>query len=376
MDILILNWKDIYAPDKGGAEILAHNIAEKLSNHNKVTFFTSDYKNSEHATNKNHYKIIRKGNKLSCLFHAYIYYKKLEKKPTLIIEFYNVINWFSFIYRDKKNTKILSLINQLTQEIYFYEFNPLLATIGFLAEKIQFYIYRFFSNQKFICYSESTVRDLNNFGIDKKNIFKFNLGVNLTDYFLSPKTIHPSFICINRIVSNKRTDLVVKAFKKITSLYNESKLYIFGQGRELNNLKKLVKNLNLHNNIEFIDDNFSQNFINTNIINKKLSESWALILLSVKEGWGLVVTEAAASGTTSILSKVSGLVDSGKDKHTSIYVSVKPTINEIFESMKLIILDPKLRKNLSNNAFKNSQKYSNIKSLDEFNKIILDNYNL
>lgn len=365
MKILILNWKDYFHTQKGGAEYLAHQIALSLSKKHEVYFFSANDNQNKNNISINDYTIIRKGNMFTMQYHAYKFYNSFKKKPDLIIEFYNVFNWFSFLY-SKKETKILTLVNQLTANIYFYEFDFFRASIGFLLEKVQFILYKLFNNNYYICYSKSTKDDLINFRIKENKIYNFNLGINQSKYQPSQKSKDPSFICINRIVKNKRTNLAIEAFDKINKEFRNTKLYIFGTGRDLNNIKKLVNKKKLNDCIIFVDDGYSKNDIDKKIIYEKLSQAWALLLFSVREGWGLVVTEASASGTLSILSKTHGLRDSGKEGENCIFVNKNPNIEEIYSAMKEVIINKKLLKKLSLSSMKFSKKYSLERSMEEF----------
>jgi glycosyltransferase involved in cell wall biosynthesis len=49
-----------------------------------------------------------------------------------------------------------------------------------------------------------------------------------------------------------------------------------------------------------------------------MAKALCLLQTSYKEGWGLTIIEAAACGTASIASRVSGLCDSVKDKETGL----------------------------------------------------------
>jgi len=55
-----------------------------------------------------------------------------------------------------------------------------------------------------------------------------------------------------------------------------------------------------------------------------MSEAHALLMTSVREGWGLVVTEANACGTPAIVYDVPGLRDSVRAEVTGLVVPPRP----------------------------------------------------
>src|SRR5579883_455916 len=94
MDILILNWKDIKNPAKGGAEVIAFEFAKRLvRDGHSVTFFSRSFKNAKPDEILDGVRIIRRGNLLSVYLKAYLYYKNLKKKPDKVIDMVNTICW-------------------------------------------------------------------------------------------------------------------------------------------------------------------------------------------------------------------------------------------------------------------------------------------
>ena len=120
----------------------------------------------------------------------------------------------------------------------------------------------------------------------------------------------------------------------------------------------LVKKLNLEENVLFYDSNktsLAKGFDSPKVA--VMQKAWANILVSVKEGWGMVVTEAAACGTLSIVSGVSGLKDAVENNKTGIVLAKNPSAKQISDAMEKIITDTNLRQKLSKEAYKFSLKF-------------------
>ena len=88
-----------------------------------------------------------------------------------------------------------------------------------------------------------------------------------------------------------------------------------------------------------------------------LKTSHALIITSIREGWGLVVTEANAMGTPAIGYDVAGLRDSIRDKDTGILVE-SGNIQALGEAMIRFLGDQKMQKRLSNSAWEWSKEFT------------------
>jgi len=102
--------------------------------------------------------------------------------------------------------------------------------------------------------------------------------------------------------------------------------------------------------------------------NKKilfLRKCHILLVSSVKEGWGLVVTEAASQGTPSIVFNVSGLRDSVKDDITGIICS-ENTAENIAKNIIELMENKKKYLKLQNNALEYAKSFTLKKSVNKF----------
>ena len=369
MDILILNWKDVKNPEAGGAEIIAFEFARRLVKEgHKVTFFSRAFNNCPNEEIVDGVKIIRRGNKFTVYIQAYFYYKNLSKKPHKVIDMINTVCWQTPLYVDKESR--IGYVNQLAKEVLFYEFSWPLSLIAYLLEKFEYFTYR---NTKFLCYSESTRRDLVSFGIKEKNINTFSLGVDHDRYVkIGNKNKDPLFIFVARLVKMKRTELCIRSMRKVINKYPRTSLFILGNGPDEKRLQALVYRENLTENVKFVNKN--NFFIDKNVEDLKvklMQEAWCLLLPSVKEGWGMVVTEAAACGTPSIVSDVTGLRDSVVKNKTGLILSKSPSEEELSNAMLKIIEDSNLRNKLSKESVLWAKNFNWDKSYREFRNLII-----
>ncbi|HXS15213.1 MAG TPA: glycosyltransferase family 4 protein, partial [Candidatus Saccharimonadales bacterium] len=305
---MILNWKDIRNPAKGGAEVIAFEFAKRLVKEgHRVTYLSRSFPHALAEEMIEGVQIIRRGSPLTVYFHAYLYYKSLKKKPDKVIDMVNTICWQTSLYVPKKNR--VMYVNQLAQEVLFYELPWPISLISYLLERLEYFSYK---NTQVICYSDSTKNDLMQFGIPEKNIEIFPMGLDHTRYVPgNKKSKMPLFLFVARLVKMKRAALCIEALEILRNEYPDSKLAIIGNGPEEKNLENLAKKLKLEKHVIFVNkDNFFLSRTTGDIKIAYMQEAWALLLPSVKEGWGMVVTEAAACGTPSIVSDVTGVRDS------------------------------------------------------------------
>jgi glycosyltransferase involved in cell wall biosynthesis len=362
MDILILNWKDNKNPDVGGAEIILYEFAKRwIKEGHTVTWFCRSFKGADTFDNFDGIQIVRRGNRISTYIHSYFYYKSLLKKPDIVIDVLNTVFWQTPLFVEK--SKRIAYVNQLAKEVFWHELPPIISHLAYLFEKIQFLTYR---NTSFITYAQSTKSDLIREGIQERNIKVFSLGLDHSRYKPGKKAEFPLFLCVSRLVKMKRTDLAIKAMKIVSKKYPNAKLAVVGYGYQRKALGALRTKLHLESTVFFIDEDISFHKIDRK--DKKVNlmqQAWALIFPSVKEGWGMTVTECAACGTPAIVTNVTGLQDSVQDGKTGIILSKSPNENELADAMISLIENEKLRVNLSQNAQTFSKTFSWDKSAKE-----------
>lgn len=368
MNILIYNWKDLKNPVVGGAEIITHTYATKLvKDGHTVTWFCRSFPGAKEKEIVDGVTIIRRGNILSTYFMGWQYYRSLEHKPDLVIDMLNTIAWQTPLYAAKQS-KTVQYVNQLAKEVFDYNLRPPLSWIGKFVESFQLIPYH---HRPVVTYAQSTKDDLAAWGYDKRKIFLFRLGLDHERYVPGKKADYPLFLQVSRMVGMKRPDLTVKAFAQVVKKHPEARLALVGTGPFKENVDKLIKDLNLTDNVMVPDKDilFFEKVRGDQKV-KLMQEAWCFVHPSVKEGWGMVITEAAACGTPSIATSVTGQVDAIKNNNTGILISASPTVDELASAMLKIIEDKPLRLMLSKNAIQWAKEFDWDASYNQFKEAI------
>lgn len=309
MNILFFTWKDLRHPLSGGAEVVNEEIASRLvrDGHN-VILLVGGFRDCVPDEIINGYRVIRVGSRLTTYYYAYKYYKKnLSQWADLLIEEINTIPYFTQYYA--KTKKRVLIIYQLAREVWFYEMRFPLNFVGYFLE--YFYL-RWIKNNKTITISNSTKNDLMQFGFAKDDIEIISMGTdilpleaieNITKF--NKKTI----ISIGRITSMKRTIDQIKAFEIAKRSIEELKLIIagYGEGEYFEKVMRYISDSPYQTDITYLGK------ISKEAKLDHMRRSHLITVTSIKEGWGLIVTEAASQGTPAIVYDVDGLRDSVLD---------------------------------------------------------------
>jgi glycosyltransferase involved in cell wall biosynthesis len=100
-----------------------------------------------------------------------------------------------------------------------------------------------------------------------------------------------------------------------------------------------------------------------------LSQAYLILVPGVREGWGLVVTEANAMGTPAVAYNVNGLRDSVRDGQTGILVK-ENTPQSLAHASIALLQDQYTLNKLSLNALTFSKEFTWDNTADKFDRII------
>lgn len=317
MNILILSWRGIGHPDQGGAEISTFEHAKAwVRKGHSVTLFTSYYKDAKKEDQIHNVYILRRGSQfIGVHWSAFIWYVfKKHQNFDLVVDEFHGIPFFTPLYMGKKK---LAFIHEVTKEVWKLNpwpkpFNLLPAIIGTFFEPLIFILYK---KIPFMTVSDSTKKDLVSFGIPSANITVIENGVSIPKGIKKyPKENKKTLIYLGALSKDKGIEDAIKVFSYISNTKKDWQFWVVGKSDPtyMNFLKSLIDELGLENKVK------SWGYVSKNKKFELLSRSHVLINPSIREGWGLVVIEAAAVGTPTIAFDVPGLRDSIINNKTGI----------------------------------------------------------
>lgn len=351
MRILIFNWRDIKNPDAGGAEVFTHENAKRwVAAGNSVTQFSAHFAGGLKEEMMDGVNIARGGNRYSVYIKAREYYKKNNDFDIVIDE----INTIPFFTPGFVKGKIIVLIHQLAREFWFHEVNFPAALLG-----RYYFEERWLKRYKDIptmTVSNSTKDNLVELGF--KDIFVVPEGIKFKPLSKVPaKEKDPTFIFVGRLKKAKKPQDAVKAFNIVKKEVPSAKLWVVGDGYHRKELEKIAGD-----GITFFGKVTDEKKL------ELMSRAHAILVPGVREGWGLIVTEANACGTPAIAYDVPGLRDSVEDFKNGILVGPRP--EKMAEIMMNLVSNEKLRRDLSGKALEHSRQYSWDNSAKETFKIL------
>jgi glycosyltransferase involved in cell wall biosynthesis len=311
MNVLWFSWKDIKHPQAGGAESLSWQIMlHMVKDGHNVRLITTCYENSAERESVEGVEIFRTGNRYSVYLKACRLYKlKMAGWPDLVIDEMNTIPFASAYYSHHKNI----LVNyQLAREVWFYQVAFPLSLVGYLLEPL----YLRLLARKYplvLTESESTRKDLSQHGFNEDNVRIFRSGIDLTPIDkLAEKRDMNHVLVLGSVRPMKRTLSAIKGFEFARDKNHDLRLTVAGdtKGGYGTKVKKYAQSSRHSKGIEILGRVSSKKRL------ELMHDASVIVATSIKEGWGLIVTEANSQGTPAIAYDVTGLRDSIKDSKT------------------------------------------------------------
>lgn len=374
MRILVLNYRDRKNPNAGGAERHLHQIFSRLVKRgHQVVLLTTSFAGAMERETVDGIQVIRHGGDLAFQFTVAKYLKKLDKEFDfdIVFEDLNKLPLFTPQLTQKPH---LIQIHHLWRNSIFAETNFVVAFGVWLFETL---IPRIYRKSRFVAVSPSTIRELEKLGIGNNRIALVYNGTNgaPADFKKADKSEsdEPYFLWLSRVHKYKGILTALEAFSifanKAAANACNVRLKIAGDGPMLKKLPGYIAGLDKNAKVKIADRVDLLGFVSKEDKQSLMAHALALLQTSQKEGWGLTVIEAAELGTTTIASKVPGLVDSVLDGKTGLLFE-KSNAASCANCMARIVDIPELRETLELEAERHAATFSWDRAADETEKLL------
>jgi len=368
MNILILNWRSPKHPNAGGAEyVTLKHAARWVQAAHEVWWFSSSFKGAKGSEETQGVKIVRRGGQIFGvqIYAFFWYFFGKHSKFDLVVDQFHGIPFFTPLY--SKAGK-LAFIHEVAGEVW--KLNPwpkplnlIPAALGSLFEPWIFKV--FYRKTPFLTVSESTKKDLETFGILRRNIHVIHNGIEAHKLRDFSKEKLKTAIFLGALSEDKGIYDAIKVFSEINRKDEDWQFWIVGPGTSgyVKILKNLSKECGIINKLKiwgFVPD--AKKF-------ELLASAHVLINPSVREGWGLVNIEANSVGTPVIGYDVSGIKDSVKNGITGILVA-KGDFRGMAENAIKLLGNKSLYTKFQDNCKKWASKFSWEKATSESLELI------
>lgn len=324
MKLLWISWKDRLHPKWGGAEVLTHELRKRLcAEGHAVTLLTSGYRGAPKHEVLDDIETIRVGNnRYTHPFRATLHYvRRLRNAFDIVVEEVNAAPYFSVLF-GKKSKRYL-FYHHLAREVWMYEAPLPLNLLGYhiiepLATRMLAQ-----SGAPLITVSESTKEDMAQYGFKPERTHIISEGIELkplASLGAGQKFDRPTMLSLGGVRPMKRTLDQIKAFELAKQQLPNLQLKIAGDasGSYGKHVLDYIAQSRFATDIDYLGH------IHPRDKPRLMRSCHFIAVTSVKEGWGLIVTEAASQGTPAVVYDVPGLRDSVRHNQTGLVTNAQP----------------------------------------------------
>jgi glycosyltransferase involved in cell wall biosynthesis len=348
--IQLIAWRGLDDPEAGGSEVHAAKIAEAWAHAGiDVTMRTSSAAGHTRAGMRDGYRTIRKSGR-------YTVFPRTAASGILgrtgsgdgLVEIWNGMPFFSPVW---SRCPSIVLLHHVHAEMWRMVLKP--AALARIGELIEFRLAPpFYRKSRILTLSESS----------KTEIIEL-LGMRADRVDVVPPGISPSFrpggtrspdplvIGVGRLVPVKRFHLLVSALVALRERHPTLEAVIAGEGYERAALEAQVHAagadawLHLPGRIDDAE------------LLALYQRAWVLASTSLREGWGMTITEAAACGTPAVVTDIAGHRDAVSPGRSGLFAPAdagKPMVDALDD----VVRDRRLRQQLSAGAVEHAAGFT------------------
>jgi phosphatidylinositol alpha-1,6-mannosyltransferase len=182
------------------------------------------------------------------------------------------------------------------------------------------------------------------------------------------KNKNPRLITVSRFDKRKNHEKIIMSVRNLKQIYPNIIYTCVGYGDEEENLKKLVRELDLNEQVIFFK-NISNDMKNALVAKSNIFVMPSIIYKRSVEGFGIAFIEAAQYGLPSLGGLDGGAPDAIINNETGILCNGN-NLNEIHESIEKMLIGKKYIE-LGKNAKKNSENFLWEKIILKYKKILI-----
>ena len=354
-----------FPPELGGMQSLMWGLTKEMSKNFMIKVFADYHKEHKEFDEKESFSIERIGG---------IKFLRKIRKAQLINEFLKENKVQGIIADHWKSLELIKTKKDKYCLIHGKEINhPKGSSLNRRVIKVLNNV------KKIIANSEFTKKLAIDNGIDEEKITVINPGVNpakeLDNKILKKvesllKTKSPRLITVSRFDKRKNHEKIIMALRNLKQRYPNIVYICIGYGSEEENIKKLVKELDLGSQVMFFKD-ISIELKNSLIAKSNIFVMPSIVYKTSVEGFGIAYVEAALHGIPSLGGKDGGASDAITHNKTGLICDGN-NLDEIYSSLNSMI-ENKRYLELGKNAKELSSKFYWSNIVKEYKRVLTIN---
>lgn len=345
--IVFMNWRDTANPEGGGSEVYVERIARGLVGlGHRVTIVCADHGEAPADEVRDGVRFVRRGSKATVYLRGW--WLAFRRRLGHVDLFVDVQNGVPFFVKLASRTPVVVLVHHVHKEQWQVVYPGLPGRIGWWLEARA--ARRAFAGSQYVAVSQATRAELARLGVSRDHIAVVHNGSEAAPDVSATQSSSPLVCSLGRLVPHKQIEHLIDAVDELLPDHPDLHLSVVGSGWWEDELVHYVKERGLSDAVSF------EGHLGEQDKHEVLKASWLLALPSLKEGWGLVIGEAAHHARPTLAYRsAGGTTESIRDGVTGLLAEDK---QDFVTKLRMLIEDDALRGRLGAQAEDHATSYT------------------
>lgn len=344
--VTMLAWRDLDDPEAGGSELHAHRIAALWSAAGlKVELRTSSVPGQPERIEREGYLAVRRGGRYQVFLQVLIEgFRRKWRSDEALVEIWNGMPFFAPLWFRGPRVVVLHHVHG---PMWRLSLSAVLARVGETIEK--YLAPPLYRSSKVLTLSDSSKDEI----IEQLHLRSVNIDViapGIEDRF-KPGTKRaevPTVVAVGRLVPVKRIDLLIEQLVATKREVPDLVAIVVGEGYLHSEIEALIATHGAKQWLTLAGRLSDEELI------VLYQRAWVVTSASLREGWGMTLTEAAACGTPAVASDIAGHRDAVVDGVSGILTS--PGVSFV-DALVKVLTNKEFRAELSLGALENAKRF-------------------
>jgi glycosyltransferase involved in cell wall biosynthesis len=294
--ILVLTWRDLAHPASGGAEVYTEQVARRwVAAGHQVTLFAAAVEGRPADELVDGYHVVRRGSRFSVYRHARRWYRDHGiGRFDVVVDMVNTVPFLA--HRWITDTPVVAFFHQTAEECWRFNAPLPMALAGRYVLEPRWI--RAYAGRPVLVVSQSTADAIARFGVHGALVLPEGFEPPTRPLDVVRET-RPTVVWCARLIPYKQPDHMLEAARIAQRSIPDLQVWLIGGGPMLDELRESAPT-----GVEVLGRVDEQEKL------ERMARAHVHVATSSREGWGLVVSEAAALGTPTIAYDRPGLRDS------------------------------------------------------------------
>lgn len=352
-------WRDLDDPEAGGSEVHADEILRRWAAAGLDIVHRTSTFDTPRTLQRNGYRIVQHGGRAGVLLRTPFEGAWRDRHTAdAVIDIWNGLPWFSPLwFRGPRVTWLHHVHGKMWHE-YFPR--PIALAGHFTESRIAPRLYR---HHPVVTLAESGREELVELGFRREGIDVIEPGLSAM-FRPDParRSPTPLVVAVGRLALMKRHLTIVEAVAAARREIPDLRLEIVGDGPDRGQLEQGIAALGAGEWCTL------RGRVDDDALVDAYQRAWLFATASQSEGWGMVITEAAACGTPSVATRIVGHTDAVREGQSGLLVDRG---DEFASSFVTLLRDPEQLEKLRRGALEYAASLSWDRAAERHLEVVL-----